>query len=206
MHDGDEIGTDCGGSCNTVCAVKSASLQPGPGEGISATVSTENLTQHFSGKPLMITCYSGYVNYSFLNFDYSSIPASAQIINATLNLFADTTTNYTNGSFPPGHIAPDGAYNFYLERIKIPWNASTITWVNQPSSDYYSRIALNAGTSRDQAYSINVTDIVKTEFDNRNHYGFVFFNLRDKQLGTIFYSCEGKYPQLRPKLTLQYIE
>jgi hypothetical protein len=200
IKDGSEQGIDCGGACGNVCSQAIVVLQPGPGAGIDALVRTDFSTT-FNTAPLQIYTWNGIATRSLLNFDYSSLPASATITHATLTLFADTTTDYSNGEVLPGH---SGDNSFKLEHITAPWNDQTVNWVNQPSANYYSRIVLPASTSRDQAYVIDVTAILKKEFEDGTHYGFVLSNSRTVECAAVFYSSEGIYPQLRPKMELEY--
>ncbi len=211
IKDGSEVGVDCGGDCANSCILINAILQPDSTDGIDALVHLKYVFTNYYKSPMQIVTWDlgagPYTTRSLLNFDYSSIPSNASIVSATLTLFADTTTDYSNNEVLPGHSTYGGNNITYLEQITDPWNDKTVTWNNQPSSDYYTRIALPTSTTRDQAYTIDVSNIVKNEFATGSHYGFLLLNPRDQlKIGLVFYSSESKYAQLRPKLSLTYIQ
>ena len=90
---------------------------------------------------------------SLVQFDYSQIPAGAQILNAELSLYAiDSQVGHGQ------HSTLSGSNSAWIERITSPWNESTVSWNTQPATTTLNRVALTASVSQTQNYTgIDVT-------------------------------------------------
>ncbi len=91
---------------------------------------------------------------SLLQFDLSSIPPGAVLLNATLNLY--NNPNSTNGQLNGQHFGPNASV---LQRVTAPWQESTVTWNNQPSTTNVNEAGVAASTNPNQDYAINVTQL-----------------------------------------------
>lgn len=206
--DGDETGIDCGGGCLTTCTLKKTVLQPGT-EGKNTYV--QNLYPNGNEGT-----YSNYVsNWTaggipftsvvFLAFDYRSIPPTANIQKATLTLFADTTSNFHSSTdLAKGHLQYTKTNQWELRQVTAPWDEYMITWNNQPSvSPFVTH--LPASTSNNQAYVIDVTNIVIQEFMQGTSHGFkIETTIKNPYNCLVFYSDDSPYASLRPKLEIEY--
>ena len=134
-----------------------------------------------------------------LDFDLSSIPPGAVIIEAKLNLYAMIGINHPILGL--GHIGNNATY---LRRITSAWNESTVTWNNAPTFSTLNQLILPQSVTANQDYlGIDVTMLVQDMLDNpATSHGFAL-RLVDEQLptkGLIFASLDQadhtKYPTL----------
>lgn len=129
-------------------------LQPG-NEGKDAVLSNIYSDQNFSASTYLHArawTVNGELSLekSIIQFDYSSIPANANISKAILILYADTTLN--TGSLGHSQL---GSNDWVLKRVIQPWNEATVTWNNQPKIDLTSEIQCLASTSPSQSYVLD---------------------------------------------------
>jgi hypothetical protein len=103
-------------------------IQPGPGAAKECTVGAAELGDFAKPGELLSGGSSGFLgnvlDRGFLQFDLSSIPATAQVTEASIGLYY-WESSPTNGLYLSGDI---GAYN-----VLGNWDQSTITWGNQPA-------------------------------------------------------------------------
>jgi hypothetical protein len=133
-------------------------------------------------------------------FDLSTIPTSAKIISANLQIYSDTLP--TNGNLIDANF---GASNsLLLEEVSQSWDPATVGWFNQPtiSSNYIDTIP--ATTTNFLNLNIDVSKMVGDMVKNSN-YGF----LLRMQNETIYNSrifCSSSYADAKrhPMLTIYY--
>jgi hypothetical protein len=209
VRDAGETGIDCGGTCATICSLKTIVLQPGA-EGIDAYIASINPNSNSSGYSNVVEDWtdqgSPFTSMVYFAFNYDAIPSAANIQSASLTLYADTTNDFHPGvSVPKGHSQYSASNEWLLKKVTAPWDESLITWNNRPAVDDASVIDLAASTARDQSYTIDLTNFVKNEFASGNYYGFrMEMKTKTTYNAIIFYSSDGPYPTLRPKMVIQY--
>lgn len=137
---------------------------------------------------------------ALVQFDLATIPAGAQIISATLELFHYASPNNV------GHSNMSGPATCWLERITQPWNEMTVTWNNQPATTAVNQVSVPAPTNMSQDYSVDVTALV-TDMHNdpANSYGFML-RLQNESYyrSLLFASSDMSNPAAHPKLTVVY--
>jgi hypothetical protein len=209
VRDEGETGIDCGGACETNCTVKTVVLQPGS-EGIDAYIGSITPNDNNPAYSNYLTAWTEqgtpYTTMVYFAFDYATIPSTATIQSATITLYADTTSNFhPSTSIPKGHSQLSYSNEWLLSKVLSPWQENTLTWNNKPAVDVGSTIQLPASSSNAQAYTIDVSQFVKNEFASGNSYGFRM-EVKNKipYNCIVFYSSDGPYPTLRPKIEIAY--
>jgi len=139
----------------------------------------------------------GQRNRSYLQFDLSSIPTTAAVLDAGLSLYY-----HNSSSAQPVDV---GAY-----KVTSSWNGSSITWNVQPTSaptpEYVRAVAATATNSFISWY---IKDLVQGWIDGSiANYGLV---LRDTDEATTkackgFYASDQVYSAWRPKLVITYYD
>ncbi len=139
---------------------------------------------------------------SFIEFDLSSIPQSATIINATLTLIHDSTS-----VSPFGHSTLSGSNASYLRRVISPWAENTITWNNQPANTTTNQVILPQSDSIDQDYVIDATMLVQDMVnDPSNSHGFSLELVTEQYYRSMTFSSSDSPDAFRwPKLEICYI-
>jgi hypothetical protein len=209
LRDEGETGIDCGGTCETNCTLKTVVLQPGS-EGLDAYVGSSNPNDNNPTYGNYITAWTElgtpYTTMVYFAFDYASIPSTANIQRAILTLYADTTSEFHPGTaIPKGHSQFSYSNEWLLKKALSSWQESTLTWNNKPAVDESSTIELTASSSNAQAYTIDLSTFVKEEFASGNPYGFRMEAKNKIPYNCIiFYSSDGPYPNLRPKMEIEY--
>jgi hypothetical protein len=154
----------------------------------------------------LFTAVSGTINgvttidRSLLKFDLSQIPTNAEIVGATLELYANTV----NG----GHSTIDGSNECWLEKIAENWIESSTTWNNQPKTDTTHRVSINRTSSVSQNFvNIDVTDIIKNSFSNNTNFGFMLkLKTEANRRVMVFASANASDTTLHPILNVTYTE
>lgn len=113
-----------------------------------------------------------------IEFDFSSIPVSAIVNDARLNLYATLNPTITP-------VATSGTSNTcYLQRVTSPWMENTVTWNSQPITTNINEVILPQSTSTLQDYlNVDVTNLVQDMIVNTN-YGFMI-----KLVNETYYNC-----------------
>ena len=182
-------------------------LQPGPQESKNTFFQNTSPSSSFDSTGMIWTSawtHNGNlkITRSVLNFDFSQIPAGAQINSALLSLYFDPTN--TNGT----HSTADGSNASWIERITTPWVEDLTTWQNQPTTSSVNRVDIPATLTNTQDFpNIDVTDLVQDMInDPANSHGF-YFKLQVEQfyrrMG--FASSDNWDPAKRPKLEITYL-
>lgn len=192
--------------------VEVLSLQPDARIGKDAVVWTEKpdtpIPNSQDLQAMAWTWYShgfdGGARRSLVEFDLSSIPESAKIVNATLYLYY----NPTSGDIPStlGHSQRDGSNKSILSRITTPWSEKTVTWNSQPTITMENQIHVRASTSTTEDYAIDVKNLVEDMVANPSEsFGFLYaLENEDYYRAMIFASSDNANSDLHPKLVIEY--
>jgi len=177
-------------------------LQPNASTGKDALISSLYSTSNFGNS----TDFAGIattvggnlaIGRSLIDFDLSSIPSTAVITGATLYLYSFTSSS--NGS-------NTGDNTSYLQMITSSWDEMTVTWNTAPTTTNLHQGTLQASTSSNQIYIVNVTNLVQDYVsDQANSFGFMLC-LADESAykGLIFASSDNADSTLHPKLIVTY--
>jgi hypothetical protein len=124
-----------------------------------------------------------------LEFDFSSIPASAIINSAKLTLYSNPTPlngNQIDANYGTGN-------SFLIQQITAPWIGSSVRWNNQPTSTTVNQIIIPSTT---QPFldlpDIDVTALVSNMVKNNSNYGF-FIRLQSEVVYRSRIFCSSKY-------------
>lgn len=139
---------------------------------------------------------------SLLQFDLSSVPPNAEIIKASLSLYAwDSDTGLGR------HSPRSGSNEGLLQRVTSSWDENTVTWNTQPSSTELNQVLLPPSTSPEQNYlDIDVTTLVQDMVNNREaSFGFML-KLRTESVYRILNFCSSDHTDAtrHPKLNIEY--
>lgn len=136
----------------------------------------------------------------------NTIPASATILLANLNLFCVKSsfswgTSYFTGS--PYPLSNPG----WVERVTGAWDESKVTWATQPSSTSTNRAAIPSSASRwGWSTSINVTSLVNDIRASGVNYGFLLkLQTEAYYRATLFASSDNADSTLWPELVITYL-
>ncbi|MFN0189478.1 MAG: DNRLRE domain-containing protein [Bacteroidia bacterium] len=181
-------------------------LKPGAAQGKDAYLADFGATTNYGQHPE----YAGFgwtcggnpcVGRGVLEFDLSSIPLGSTIVDARLNLYANTSPVNGNGQSMFGSNASR------IYRVTSPWNESTVTYNNQPTYTTTNGALLFPSSISFQNYiNINVTSLVSvmTSAPGLNN-GFLLKLVNESPLSSmIFASSDFSNPTLWPELIVQY--
>lgn len=196
-------------ACQTFAALDTLNLRPG-GEGKDAVVfSRGDAVAGNYGSSTLFQAMNWTWNADglgegtfrgLIEFDLSGLPKAATLVSAKLFLFADTL----NGS--KGHSSLSTSNASYLERVAEAWAESTVTWENQPETDTAGRITLEESTDPNQAYIVDVTDMVQAMLeDSLGNRGFLLRTIAETRYNAMaFASSDHADENLHPKLEIAY--
>lgn len=141
-------------------------------------------------------------NRGLIDYDLSSIPQGASILDAQINLYAFNA--HSNALLQPGHYGNNSAT---LRRVIEAWAEYTVTWNNQPQATSQNEVILPQSTSANQDYTtIDVTTLVQDMVDNpTTSHGFKL-QLINEVIPTnlSFHSKEGTDSTKYAKLVITY--
>jgi hypothetical protein len=147
----------------------------------------------FSGSPGTIR--------SLIQFDLTSIPVGSTINFAYLSLYS------YNSQFNGSHSTLNGSNESIICRVTSPWDESTVTWNNQPSSNMINAITLSQSTNSIQDYLDNdITNMVQDMINNPStNYGFLIKLVTEEYYRRmVFGSSDNPDNNLHPKLVINY--
>lgn len=187
----------------TLCSQSTIILQPDASAGKDARIFNLDALGNFGSDPDFIASQLDYAGEpgttrSLIEFDLTSLPKGANVINATLSLY------YNSTSGTPGHLGTNATY---LRRLIQPWDENTVAWNMQPFYSTDDQVLLPQSSLPDQDYeNIDVTNIVKYSVDHPNSsYGFIMMLQTEEGLASMkFYSSDGPNPDERPRLVVTY--
>ena len=99
----------------------------------------------------------GYIGRTIFNIDLSFIPQNATVTSAQLILNYDRFPIHYGG---PGHNKDSGSNACYMQRITQSWRVDSVNWSNQPATTTSEQISLNASTSFDENYTVDMTTVI----------------------------------------------
>ena len=192
--------------------VQLLTLQPNSREGVDAVIWTERpdnaWPDHKDFQAMGWTWYSlgydGGVRRSLINFDLSSIPENAKIVDATLSLYYNPES--VDVPSTKGHSQRDGSNKSILSRITSDWSEEKVTWNNQPSFSTDNQVLVKASDSKDEDYVIDVKDLVEDMVANPSEsHGFMYMlDNENYYRAMIFASSDNENSDLHPKLVIEY--
>ncbi len=187
-------------------------LQPGPDEGKDAMVWGAlnlglNNINYGSDDRLLVHAWTNSsvpdTSRSLIEFNLSSIPAGATIINASLNLYNNPTTI----SFDGQHSSLTGPNSSVIRRITQAWDEKTVTWNTKPEFVTFNEVLLEPSTSPNEDFlNVNVTQLVQDMVDNPSlNFGFMLqLQTELEYRALVFASSDHLDATLHPKLVISY--
>jgi hypothetical protein len=182
-------------------------LQPGPDEGKDAqlwSILPDTNVGNIGKFSCMGWTHNGVpgVNRGLIDFDLSSIPENAQIIDAKLSLY------FVN--IEPTYFGHTGQNESYLQLVTEPWEEMGVTWNEQPATTTDSQVYLPQSTAPYQDYTdIDVTvQIGKLYAEPDNYHGLMLRLLNENPYNCLLFASSDYSDtiEFRPKLEITYIE
>ncbi|MEO5570952.1 MAG: DNRLRE domain-containing protein [Bacteroidia bacterium] len=186
-------------------------LQPGPTDGKDAEVfgcvpcgyDVRNFGDKKDLDAIAWTNNGNVTNVrSLFQFDLSSIPAGATIVDARLSLYnyaASQEGDHFTTIFHPNKSK--------LQRITSPWDEHTVTWNTQPTVTKHNRLLLSETTSPNQDFTdIRCIKLVQDMIDHpATSFGFrLKIRIEHQFKKLIFASSDNPDASIRPKLVVTY--
>lgn len=143
------------------------------------------------------------VSRVLIQFDLSSIPASATISNAKLSLYHNP--NPANGNI--GHSQLSGSNEAWIQRITSSWTEFGVSWANMPTATTQNQVVLPASLSNTQDYiNVDVSLLVQDMVSNPSQsFGFLLqLQTESYYRSLLFASSDHLNPALHPKLEIEY--
>jgi hypothetical protein len=135
---------------------------------------------------------------TYFKFDLDTLPATAVIMSATLDLYyRETSVNQTH----------EGLNECVIQKVVDPWQENTINWVNQPAYDTAGQVFLQQTPSATSNYfDIDITNLVIADWaEYPNNKGFLMKLLVEQITRRQTYSSMDNPDQSkRPRLTITY--
>ena len=130
---------------------------------------------------------------SYIKFDISSLPSEAIITEAKLILSG-------NG----GH---SGGNDSYIQRVTSSWAENTVTWNTKPFVTTSNQVMLDASSSSDEDYEVDIMDFVVGWRENTFSNHGVSLRLQDEGTNNVSLSFHSKEstPGKEPKLVINYV-
>lgn len=137
-----------------------------------------------------------------LQFDLSSIPASAVVDSSRLTLYSNPTP--LNGNLVDANYGADNT--LLIQQITTPWTASTTNWTNQPTATSTGQIVIpSTSQSLLDLPNIDVTAMVTNMVKNNTNYGFLIRLQTEVPYNSRIF-CSSKYSDTtkHPKIAVWY--
>lgn len=178
-------------------------IRPGPENGYDAEVRTDRTDPIWYEDDFIANDWTAngiaFIQRSLIRFDLSVIPEGAEILDARLSLYCNTSTGH--------HQLHAGNNASYLLRITSPWDQYQVNWENQPSTTMTDSIVLPESEFTVQDYlNIDVTSQIDYFYRNpEQNYGFMM-QLAEENLYAclVFGSSNHLNPEKRPMLEINY--
>lgn len=185
---------------NMAIVEQTITIQPGPAEGKDSMVLSEYPDNNYGNSSgLQIGNLEGYLIYrTYLQFDISTLPAGAVIVNVDLKIYQWNTV----GSLD--------TFMVNLHQITQSWQENAITWNNQPNYLPVPEIvSVTAYTAYTGAWlSWDISTLMQKWLDGSiTNYGVVMKDTDEGLVDTFIPCWSSEYttdPTLRPKLEITY--
>ncbi len=187
-------------------------LQPNARDGVDAVIWTErpdnSYPEHKDFQVMGWTWFSlGHndgIRRSLIDFDLSSIPEDAKIVDATLSLYYNPES--VDIPSTKGHSQRDASNKSILSRSTSEWSETKVTWNNQPSISTDNQVIVKASDAKDEDYVIDVKDLVEDMIANPSEsHGFMYMlDNEEYYRAMIFASSDNEDSNLHPKLEIEY--
>ncbi len=177
------------------------------GNDVDAEISTQNTSANFQTAVDFFsatwTCGGNCLDRSLIQFNFTSIPASATILSATVSLYVDNSA--TEGITGQPTYGTNNAG--WFQRITSAWSPSTVTWATQPSTTTTNEVALAQSLNTSENYNVNVTQLVKDIIASGNNYGFELLqqNETTPYQSLIFGSSNNSDTTIHPQIQICYV-
>ena len=179
----------------TYASMQYITLQPGT-DGKDATISSAIPASNFGNETYSwVGDFGTTITRLYIQFNLSSVPANARIVNADLLLYQYFTFGGSD-------------FTIELQKINNSWDESTISWDLQPtrSSDPIITINITAGATTWKSWDID--DLVQAWLDGGiANYGAVLKDTHETSGDTIAYFYTSDYTTdttKHPKLVISY--
>jgi hypothetical protein len=176
---------------------ESLNIQPDVNASKDAPVFQNHPDTNYNGNELVVSQHAAYTQArSYLQFNLSSIPSSAVIIGARLGLYY----------YDSDVLSTDASVGVY--RMIGNWNASTITWTNQPTyaTSAAATVTVPADATLDFIYW-NIIDLAKGWVNGSiTNNGLVLASTDETSINgaRFFFSSVATNASQRPKLEIIY--
>ncbi|MCK9398783.1 MAG: DNRLRE domain-containing protein [Bacteroidales bacterium] len=140
------------------------------------------------------------INRGIIDFDLSSIPEGAEILDARLNLYFVC--------LEPTFFGHTGENEAYLQLITEPWEEEYVTWNEQPMTTEEDQVFLPRSTDPYQDYTdIDVTIPIRKLFNDPDNYHGLMLKLINEYPYTCLLFASSDYMDtagFRPRLEITY--
>jgi len=138
---------------------------------------------------------------ALLKFDLSQIPDTANIVSAKLSLYSNPTP--LNGIDGNPNYGTNNA--LLIQRVDVPWQYNTVTWLNQPEGVVEGQIEIpHTDEPTLDLIDIDVTNLV-ADMKIQGNNGFLI-KLKTEEAYNFRIFCSSKYADAtkHPKLEVVY--
>lgn len=175
------------------------SIIPDGNAGKDAYVYSNAATSNYgSSSNFEIGNQGAYMRRGYMQFDYSTIPSGAVVLEAFAELFY-------NGGFGTSII------DIGVSKVTSTWSETSVTWNNQPTyaAEMESIVQINRSNEKGGYKRFAVTNMVKDILKGyAPNNGFVFRLTKEGFGGpdawALFYSSDASLVSQRPKMTINY--
>ena len=180
----------------TYASIKYVTLQPGPAEGKDALVSSFLTESNYEGSSIIDAgnFASGTTVRSYIQFNLSSVPADARVIDADLKLY-----QYNSGT-------KNSTINLY--KVTSGWQEGTLNWNSQPNYSTEAEYSTNITAGVVAWKSWDIDSFVQGWLDGTiSNYGMALVNTDETTLDTFVYFHSSDYATDTtkcPKLVISY--
>ncbi|MFI5136694.1 MAG: DNRLRE domain-containing protein [Sphingobacteriales bacterium] len=138
---------------------------------------------------------------NLLKFDLSSIPASATILSASLQLYSDTIP--LNGDLIHANYGTDNSV--LIQQVAANWDPSTVTWFNQPAGLTANQVTIPTTTQPFLNVNADVKGLIAPMVSSGANYGFLL-QLKNEVAYTSRIFCSSYYSDAtrHPRLVITY--
>lgn len=181
----------------TYASMQTITLQPGPAEGKDTLVSSLFPDFNYGSSPIIDAgnFASGTIVRTYIQFDSSSVPVNARVIDADLWLYQYTTPGAEN-------------YIIDLHRVTSEWQEGTITWNLQPNYSTETEFSTNITAGAVTWKIWDIDNLVQGWLNGTiSNYGMALIDTDETSFNTIVYFHSSDYTvdtTKRPKLVISY--